>query len=92
MNDICNWSIEECKSWLDSPINKKDVMGTDDSFDRAFRNEVRNQYGKLIKKKETYIKLDKYNTWLTNLKIMFKDTITENNISEFIKYISDFPK
>lgn len=48
---IKDWNLARCLDWLNDPINQPDKE-TDDSFDRAFRGEVKRQKDKLEKKEE----------------------------------------
>jgi len=41
-DDIEKWSLERCDNWLNHPYNQP--CRTDDTFDRAFRSEVKKRY------------------------------------------------
>ncbi len=47
MSDIKDWTTEMCVEWLEDPYNEP-CRETDDSFDRAYRSEVKKRLRKLL--------------------------------------------
>jgi hypothetical protein len=45
--DVEQWTANECVDWMNNPINEP-CEETDDSFDRAFRSEVKSRIKKLL--------------------------------------------
>ena len=53
MSDIKDWTIEMCVEWLEDPYNEP-CRETDDSFDRAYRSEVKKRLINLYKQDNYY--------------------------------------
>ena len=78
------WSVEELEEWLDIPYNQP--QKTDDSFDRMFRNNIRN----ILNKKKDELKINKKlmplgKVWNPKEKAWFFHTINVTGEDNFVR-------